>query len=247
MEEKGQTIEDYKQYLESDFPLLEKFREIAPGSFKHSQNVADMCELIAKELGLDQDKMKVAGLYHDVGKMLNPQMFTENQDDENPHDKLEPNISYQIISRHLSDSILILFNYDFPNDIIKTISQHHGNTIVKYFFDKSGSEIEDNYRYKCKQPETDEAAILMIVDSVEATARSLASVNGKMETSEKRHEVVDNIIMRLEEDGQLDNIKVGVLKVIRKILYKELDSLYHRRVAYPEDEEKEDVDEKEVS
>jgi len=237
--------EDYKQYLESDFPLLEKFREIAPGSFKHSQNVADMCELIAKELSLDQNMMKVAGLYHDVGKMLNPQMFSENQDEENPHDKLEPNVSYQIISRHLSDSILILFNYDFPVEIIKIISQHHGNTVVKYFFDKSKSKIEDNYRYKCKQPETDESAILMIVDSVEATARSL-STNGKMETPEKRHTVVDNIIMRLEEDGQLDNIKVGVLKVIRKVLYKELDSLYHRRVAYPEDEEKENVEEENV-
>lgn len=229
---------DIKQFLDSDFPLLEKFREIAPGSFKHSQNVADMCELIAKELGMDQDVMKIAGLYHDVGKMVNPQMFTENQDEENPHDSLEPNISYQIISRHLSDSVLILFNHDFPAEIIRIISQHHGNTIIKYFYDKSGSQIEDNYRYKCKRPETDEAAILMIVDSVEATARSLASVgNGKLENSDKRHAVVDNIIMRLEEDGQLDNIKVGVLKVIRKVLYKELDSLYHRRVAYPEEEE----------
>jgi putative nucleotidyltransferase with HDIG domain len=232
--------EDYKQYLDSDYPLLEKFREIAPGSFKHSQNVADMCELIAKELNLDGNLMKVAGLYHDVGKMLNPQMFTENQDKDNPHDKLDPTISYQVISRHLSDSVLILFNYNFPVEIIKIISQHHGNTIVKYFYDRSKSKIEDNYRYKCKQPETDEAAILMIVDSVEATARSLAGVNGKMEDPEKRHAVVDNTIMKLEEDGQLDNIKVGVLKVIRKVLYRELDSLYHRRVTYPEDEEKEE-------
>jgi len=231
--------EDYKQYLESDFPLLEKFREIAPGSFKHSQNVADMCELIAKELNLDGNLMKVAGLYHDVGKMINPQMFTENQDEKNPHDKLEPNISYQIISRHIGDSVLILFNYDFPVEIIKMISQHHGNTVIRYFYDRSKSKIEDNYRYKCKQPETDEAAILMIVDSVEATARSLSTVNGKMESPDKRHAVVDNIIMRLEEDGQLDNIKVGVLKVIRKVLYRELDSLYHRRVAYPEEEQEE--------
>ena len=235
--------QDYKQFIDSDYPLLEKFRELAPGSFKHSQNVADMCELIAKELDLDSNLMKVAGLYHDVGKMLNPQMFSENQDKDNPHDKLEPDVSYQIVSRHLSDSILVLFNYNFPVEIIKIISQHHGNTIVRYFFDKSGSEIEDNYRYKCKQPETDEAAILMIVDSVEATARSLAGVNGKMENSEKRHTVVDNIIMRREEDGQLDNIKVRVLKVIRKVLYKELDSLYHRRVAYPEEEEEEQKEE----
>lgn len=229
---------DYKQYLESDYPLLEKFRELAPGSFKHSQNVADMCELIAKELNLEGSLIKVAGLYHDVGKILNPKMFTENQDEGNPHDKLEPNISYQIISRHVGDSVLMLFNYGFPIEIIKIVAQHHGNTIIKYFFDKSKSKIEDSYRYKCRQPETDEAAILMIVDSVEATARSLVGVNGKLESPEKRHAIVDNTIMRLEEDGQLDNIKVGVLKVIRKVLYKELDSLYHRRITYPEEETK---------
>ncbi len=83
----------------------------------------------------------------------------------------------------------------------------------------------------------------MIVDSVEATARSLAGINGKLEVSEKRQSLVDKIIMRLEADGQLDNIKVGVLKVIRNVLYKELDSLYHRRIAY---EEEEDVDEEKV-
>jgi len=159
-----------------------------------------------------------------------------NQEDENPHDKLDPQMSYQVISRHVGDSVLILFNHDFPTNLIKIISQHHGNSIVRYFFDKSKSNIEDNYRYKGKQPESDEAAILMIVDSVEATARSLSS-NGKMDEPNNRKNLVDNTINRLTDDDQLDNIKMGVLKVIRKVLYKELDSMYHKRVSYPDDDE----------
>lgn len=233
---KDKDKDEFKKYLEPDFPLLEAFRELAPGSFKHSQNVANICELIAMDLGLNVDLMKVVGLYHDIGKMHNPKMFSENQEEDNPHDKLEPQVSYQMISRHVGDSILILLNNDFPTELIKIISQHHGNTIIRYFYDKSKSQIEDHYRYKSKRPESDEAAILMIVDSVEATARSLSS-NGKMDEPNNRKNLVDNTINRLTDDDQLDNIKMGVLKVIRKVLYKELDSMYHRRVSYPDDEE----------
>lgn len=228
--------DEFKKYLEPDFPLLEAFRELAPGSFKHSQTVANMCELIAMDLGLNVDLMKVVGLYHDIGKMNNPKIFSENQEEENPHDKMDPSMSYQVISRHVGDSVLILLNYGFPTELIRIVAQHHGNTVLRYFYDKSNSQIEDNYRYKGKSPESDEAAILMIVDSVEATARSLSS-NGKMDEPNNRKNLVDNTINRLTDDDQLDNIKMGVLKVIRKVLYKELDSMYHRRVSYPEDEE----------
>ena len=228
--------EEYKKYLEPDFHLLEQFRELAPGSYKHSQNVANMCELIAMDLSLDVDKMKLAGLYHDIGKMFNPLIFSENQEEENPHDKFDAQVSYQLISRDVSDSVLILMNNEFPLEVIKIIAQHHGNTIIRYFYDKAKSKIEDNFRYKCRHPESDEAAILMIVDSAEATAKSLSS-NGKMDEPENRKNLVDNTINRLVDDDQLDNVKMGVLKVIRKILYKELDSMYHRRVPYPDDEE----------
>lgn len=228
--------DEFKKYLEPDFPLLEQFREMAPGSFKHSQNVSNMCELIAMDLNLDVDRIKVAGLYHDIGKMFNPLIFSENQEEENPHDKLDAQMSYQLISRHVSDSVLILMNNDFPIEVIKIIAQHHGNTVLRYFFDKAKSKIEANFRYKCKHPESDEAAILMIVDSVEATARSLSS-NGRMDEPDNRKNLVDNTVNRLVDDDQLDNVKMGVLKVIRKVLYKELDSMYHRRVSYPDDEE----------
>ena len=233
----GEDKPDYRAFLESDFPLMEKFRELAPGSYRHSQNVANICESIAVELKLNAEFMKVCALYHDVGKMVNPSYFTENQDEDNPHDKLEPKISYQIISRHISDTVAILLNYSFPIEVLKVVNQHHGDTVIKYFFDKSGSKNDIPYRYKCgKTPETDEAAILMIVDSVEATARSLAS-NGRLETPEERHHLIDETVNRLVDDGQLDSMKIGTLKVIRQILYKELDSSYHKRVSYDNGDE----------
>lgn len=227
----------YKQFLESDFPLMELFRERAPGSFKHSQNVSNIVESIAIELKLNADLMKVSALYHDVGKMINPTFFSENQEGANPHDNLDPWVSYQIISRHVSDTIAILLNYDFPRKVMKIVSQHHGDTVLRYFYDKSQAGSDELYRYKCtRKPECDEAAILMIVDSVEATARSLAS-NGKLESSDERRKMVDVTINRLVEDSQLDSMKIGTLKVIRKVLYKELESIYHKRVSYADDEQ----------
>jgi len=226
----------YKPFLESDFPLLELFRERAPGSFKHSQNVTNIVESIAIELKLNADLLKTAALYHDVGKMVNPNYFSENQEGDNPHDKLEPWMSYQIISRHVSDTIAVLLNYDFPRKVMKIVSQHHGDTVLRYFYGKSQAGSDELYRYKCtKKPECDEAAILMIVDSVEATARSQAS-NGKLDTSDDRRKLVDVTINRLVEDSQLDSMKIGTLKTIRKVLYKELESIYHKRVAYVDDE-----------
>lgn len=231
-----ETRETYKPFLESDFPLLEMFRELAPGSFKHSQNVANICESIAIELKLNVDLLKVSAFYHDVGKMVNPLYFSENQEKDNPHDKLEPWVSYQIISRHVSDTVALLLNYDFPVKVMKIISQHHGDTVLRYFYEQSKAATDELYRYKCtKKPTCDEAAILMIVDSVEATARSQAS-NGKLENSDEKRRVVDNTINRLVDDSQLDSMKIGTLKTIRKVLYKELESIYHKRVAYEDNE-----------
>jgi hypothetical protein len=234
------TMEDekqiYKQYLEADHPLLEMFREVAPGSFKHSQNMANIVESIAVELKLNVDLMKTSALYHDVGKMINPKFFSENQENDNPHDKLEPWVSYQIISRHVSDTIAILLNYGFPRKVMKIVSQHHGDTVLRYFYDKSKAGSDEMYRYKCtKKPECDESAILMIVDSVEATAKSLSS-NGKLEDSKARRSLVDLTVNRLIDDNQLDSMKIGTLKTIRKVLYKELEAIYHKRVSYEGDD-----------
>lgn len=222
-----------KKFFEPAFPLLDKFRELAPGTYKHCQNVSNICESIAIELDLNVDLIKCSALFHDVGKITNPSFFSENQSNGvNPHDNLDPYISYQIITRHVGDSVLYLLQIeDIPQEVIKIVSQHHGNTILNAFYNKcSNDEPEDKYRYKCSKPTSTEAAILMIVDSIEATSRSIFNSG---ETEDKFiKEAINSTIERLVDDGQLDNMKIGTLKVVKKILFKELESIYHKRVTY---------------
>lgn len=217
--------------LESTYPLLQRFRDACPGTYKHSQALASMSEGIALSLGLDTTKMKVAAQYHDVGKMCNPKYFTENQlEEENPHDKLTPFVSYNIITRHVSDSVMILLNdRNFPRDIIEMIGQHHGQSLLKYFFTKSGSNVEDSFRYKTAKPTCVESAVLMICDHIEATSRSLIQ-SGKFDTTN----VIETTISGLIDDGQLDDVvmRLGDLKKIKEALAKELEGTYQKRVDY---------------
>jgi putative nucleotidyltransferase with HDIG domain len=219
------------QLLDSTYPLLQKFREACPGTYKHSQTISNMIEGIALTLGLDVTFMKVAGLYHDIGKMNNPMYFTENQlDGENPHDKLDPWISFQLISRHVSDSMNILLNdSNFPRELIEIVGQHHGDGVVRYFFEKSDSDVEDRFRYKCSKPQCVESAVLMITDHIEATSRSRFQ-SGKFDPMD----VIETTINGLIDDGQLDEVymRLGDLKRIKEALAKELEGSYQKRVDY---------------
>lgn len=226
--------EDLSPLLDSAYPLLQKFREVAPGTYKHSQALMSMIENISMSLNLDTNFMKVTALYHDVGKMYNPKFFTENQLEEegNPHDNIDPRMSYQIISRHVSDSVNILINdHKFPRKLIEIVSQHHGTNVVKYFFEKADTDVEDIYRYKCTRPRCVEAAALMICDHVEAISRSKFQA-GKLDPVE----VIDYTITMLLDDGQLDEVymRLGDLKKIKEALGKELEGLYQKRVDYDE-------------
>lgn len=227
---------DLKKYLDSDYPLLVKFRNIAPGSYNHSKKVAELCEVVADELELDSILMKVCAMYHDIGKMWNSNYFSENQNGNNPHDSLDPMVSFQILSRHVSDTCTILITEtDMPREIINIIAQHHGNTVLNGAFIRAEVEENENlYRYKTRVPDNEYSSILMIVDSVEATAKSMAS---KMEVPENRIQCVKNTIDRLREDMQLDEMKVGKLRMIQAKLIRELDSIYHKRIDYDLDVE----------
>jgi len=234
MNEENLSSPDYselKKYLESDYPLLVKFKSAAAGTFKHSLGVANLCEAIAEELKLDTTLMKVCATYHDIGKMWYPKYFSENQDDAyNPHDDLDPIISFQLISRHISDSCAILLaETDMPREIIQIISQHHGNTVMQGIFSKTEKKNKDIFRYKTGVPDNEYSSILMIVDSVEATAKSAVD---RMSEPENRIECVKNTIDRLREDQQLDEMKVGMLRQIQSRLIRELDTIYHKRIDY---------------
>lgn len=226
---------DLKQLLDSSYPLLKAFRDACPGTFKHSQSVMSMIEGISLSLDLNVNEMKVMAQYHDIGKMLNPKYFTENQlEDENLHDNLEPLMSYQIITRHVSDTAMILIGDDnFPKHIIKRISQHHGTTVLKFFHDKSKDLDKDAFRYNSQKPSSIEAMLLMICDNIEARSRSYTQ-NGK---DFNPTEVIEKAINSLMSDSQLDELKLGDLRKIKEALGKELEGTYQKRVSYPEEEE----------
>ena len=230
-----------KDLLDSSYPLLQKFREACPGTFKHSQNLAAMVEGVAISLDLDVTFMRVAATYHDIGKIMNPGYFTENQlDGENPHEKMDPRISYQIISRHVSDTAMILLNDDnFPRDLIKIAIQHHGTSVMKYFFEKSGSEVDDHFRYKSERPTRVEAAILMICDCIEATSRAQVQKRGPEFDPTI---VIEDTINSLLSDGQLDDVvmRLGDLQKIKDALAKELQGTYQKRVDYSKAKEEGD-------
>ena len=218
-----------KELLETSYPLLQRFREFCPGTYKHSQAIASMVEGIAIDLGLDATFMKVAATYHDIGKIVNRNCFTENQlDDENLHDKLDPIISFQLISRHISDTAFILLHDGkFPDNLIRIATQHHGTSIMKYFFKKSGSDVDDHFRYKGSKPTCVESAVLMICDCLEARSRSEAQ---NRKSSFEPAIIIEDTINDLLSDGQLDDVvmRLGDLQKIKDALAKELQGTYQQ-------------------
>lgn len=217
--------------LDTQYPLLSKFRELCPGTFKHSQALSSMVEGVSISLNLDNDLMRLAATYHDIGKIFNPKYFTENQlEDEDTHKTLDPKVSYEIITRHVSDSVMILINdTNFPRKVIEIISQHHGQTVLKYFFKKSGKQVEDLFRYKTSKPTCIESAVLMICDSVEATSKSYIQA-GIFDPVK----IIESTINGLIDDSQLDDVimRLGDLKKVKLALGKELEGTYQKRVDY---------------
>ena len=231
--------EKLKEIMSIDSSLMEIFKEKAPGTFRHCQNVAMLCESIASEMEIDTESLIIAAKLHDIGKTCNPLYFSENQpSDDNLHDKLEPSASYQYISRHIGDSVLKLIQIpEIPRKVIEIVSEHHGDSIIQAIYKKAkklfnGSTVEDNFRYKNRKPTMIESAILMICDVIESACRSMHN-NGKLKDKKT---IIDNLIDNLIEDEQLDVLKIGHLRIIKNVLYREINAIYHKRVDYDEDE-----------
>lgn len=220
--------------------LLEKFKKTAPGSYKHCDAVTELCNSICDELPeVNRDNLILAAKFHDIGKIFNPLYFTENQiDNKNIHDVLDPDISFQLISRHVSDSIAILIEYDeFPRECLKIISQHHGDSCIKSLVNKlkgkNKDKCKDEFRYNFNKPQSIEASILMICDVIEAATRSMFSSN-KLDDIPK---IVENLIQNLIEDYQIDNLTIGQLRIIKKVLIEMITNTYHSRIDYTGDED----------
>ncbi|WP_415374622.1 HD family phosphohydrolase [Patiriisocius sp. Uisw_017] len=216
--------------------LLKELSDKAPGTFHHSLNVANLAEAAANEIGANAMLVRVGALYHDIGKMTNPTFFTENQvNNVNAHTEMDPKESATIIIDHVINGIEIARKNNLPDRIIDFIRTHHGTSLVYYFYktelDTQGEANEEDFRYPGPMPFSKETAILMMSDSVEAASKSL-----KEPTSSKIDVFVEKIINGQMDQGQFLNadITFNDIQVIKKVLKKKLNNIYHLRVEYPE-------------
>ena len=216
--------------------LLKELSNKAPGTFHHSLNVANLAEAAAQEIGANSMLVRVGALYHDIGKMASPTFFIENQlSGINAHDELDPKESASIIINHVIDGIEIARKYNLPDRIIDFIRTHHGTSMVYYFYKKEletqGQANKEDFKYPGPIPFSKETAILMMADSVEAASKSL-----KDPTSTKIDVFVEKIIDAQMEQGQFLNSDVTFkeIELIKKVLKKKLNNMFHLRVEYPE-------------
>ncbi len=220
-------------------PLLQRLLREAPGTYQHSLQVANLSEQAALAVGANAELMRVAALYHDIGKMLNPAFFVENQaDNVNPHEVLnDPYRSADIIISHVTDGEKLARQYRLPVRIRDFIMEHHGTTLVGYFYTKAVEQADDEeavdieqFTYPGPKPQTRETAIMMLADSCESTVRARKPTN-KAEIVD----IVDSIIENRMRDGQLDesDLTLKDINVTRGIFIEMLQAVFHPRINYP--------------
>lgn len=218
-----------------DQELLKELSIKAPGTYSHSVMVANLAEAAAREVGSDPLLARVASYYHDIGKMKRAQFFIENQPEgSNPHQRISPNLSMLIIASHVKDGVELLNEHHLPDDLIDIVKQHHGTGVVKYFYEKAYEQDEavdeNRFRYRFEKPKSKTAAILLLADSVEATARTLPSTSAAA-----IEQMVNRIVDEKIDDGQLDecDITFSDINKIKNTFAKILISTYHPRISYP--------------
>jgi len=221
-------------------PLLRRLQIEAPGTYHHSVIVGNLAEAAAQGIGADALWVRVGSYYHDIGKIKRPYFFVENQfAQDNPHEKLNPSLSTLIITYHVKEGAEIAREHGLPEKLIEIIEQHHGTDLVRYFYNKAsesapedrGEPLEEDFRYEGPKPQTKEAALVMLADSVEAAVRSVPKLSpAKLET------IVKKIIRERLEDGQFDecNLTLKDLTMVKNSFIKVLGGLFHTRVEYPE-------------
>ena len=217
--------------------LLREMSEIAPGTFQHSLQMANLAAEAANKIGAKSQLVRTGALYHDIGKMVNPTFFTENQSGVNPHKSLNYEQSAQVIISHITDGLKLAEKHNLPKVIKDFISTHHGRGLTKYFYISYKNEHPDEevdaekFRYPGPNPFTKEQAILMMADSVEAASRSLPEY-----TEESIGTLVDKIIDAQVAEGFFKECPITFKDIaLVKALFKEkLKTMYHTRISYPE-------------
>lgn len=218
--------------------LLRRLTIEAPGTYQHSLIVGNLAETAAFDIGANPTLARVGGYYHDIGKLKYPQCFSENQMADNPHDTMDPYISAQIITGHISNGIEMARENKLPKKIIDMVEQHHGTTLIKYFYYKATKlyadrEInEKDFRYNVSIPQFKESAIVMLADTIEAAVRSIAP-SGK--THDEVEAFVRTLIKDKLDDGQLIDSMLTIkdLDTIASSFMRVFKGMYHERIPYP--------------
>ncbi len=227
----------------SDFshPLLQELSEKAPGTFHHSVTMGNLAETAAEAIGANSILARVGGYYHDIGKILKPEYFVENQTGtQNRHSRLKPRMSALIIASHVKEGVELGREYGLPESILDFITQHHGTTRMSYFYDKALRQAvkrptkeaiqEEDFQYPGPKPQSKETAIVMLADSVEAATRSMTEM-----TPQSLEHTIDNMVKHRFLEGQLDacSLTLHDLTLIREAFLKILIGTHHQRLTYP--------------
>lgn len=224
----------------TDHPLLKELNHASPGTFYHSQAVARLAESAAERIGADTLLVSVGALYHDIGKMISPYYFIENQGDgHNPHNELSPETSVKVIREHVLQGMELGRKHNLPQEIIEFIPTHHGKGLIRIFYDKAvhkyGKENvnKDDYRYLGPKPHTREQAILMLADKCESASRSISTPD-----PQTLENLINNLINQTLQEKELDEAAVTLSEVeeIKKVFFNTLMTTKHARMRYPEQE-----------
>lgn len=228
------------ELLNGNHPLLRKMMTVAPGTFHHSMMAASLAEAAAEAIGANAMLARAGATYHDVGKLRRPSYFSENQNDSNIHDTLPPEESAGYIIAHQADAEALLLKYRIPAAVRTIAAEHHGNTLVAYFYYRAKQTAGDRqvlegvYRYPGPRPSTRESAIVMLADSCEAAVRSLGDA-----TTEQVADMVRKVIRGKLDDGQLSDCPITIQEItkVEKSFLLTFSGILHDRVRYPGDEE----------
>lgn len=229
------TVFRLRELTSDDAKLIKRLKDNAPGTYNHSVVVAQLVEVCARAIGEDAELARAAAFYHDVGKLKNPEMFTENQTDYNFHNELTPELSVDIIRSHARDGATLIRKNHLPEFFAEIAVQHHGTMPIKYFYAKalkmSDGELNiENYSYAGPTPTSKIAAIIMIADASEAAARSLPN-----HTPEAVEALLRSLIEERIDLDQFENCNITMreLTIIKQVIVSQLTGVYHSRVSYP--------------
>ena len=221
----------------SNQPLLKRLLVEAPGTYHHSMMVANLAEKAAMDIEANYQLARVGAMYHDIGKIEEPLYFSENQNGENVHDDLSPDASAHYIIRHVERGVALAKEHKLPKDIVDIIQEHHGDSVVAYFYNKAvahsdGFDIErEKYQYLGPKPQTKEAAIVMLADCIDAAAKGL---NMEERDKEQIIRLIDQVMLTVITNHQLNESPLcfNELPVIANAFLQVYNGVYHERVKY---------------